>query len=172
VTLSMKRLAEIDAQWSASMRIAERFKLLRRPAAFFAHSCDSWFWVAGLLPVWIWGNATWKPLAGRLIVLILILATLVMGMKLTIRRQRPAGEWGQIYRQTDPHSFPSGHAARAFLIAITFLTWGPTWLGAILLVWAPLVSLARVGLGVHYLSDVFAGAGLGAMAALAAILLL
>jgi undecaprenyl-diphosphatase len=39
---------------------------------------------------------------------------------------------------------------------------GPAWLGAALLVWAPLVALARVAMGVHYLSDVFAGAILGA----------
>ena len=40
------------------------------------------------------------------------------------------------------------------------------WLAAVLWVWAPLVALARVALGVHYLSDVIAGAILGVIVAL------
>jgi len=35
------------------------------------------------------------------------------------------------------------------------------WLGILLVLWAPLVALARVAMGVHYLSDVFAGGFLG-----------
>jgi undecaprenyl-diphosphatase len=38
---------------------------------------------------------------------------------------------------------------------------GPTWLGVILAVWAVLVCLSRVIMGVHYLSDILAGASLG-----------
>jgi membrane-associated phospholipid phosphatase len=38
---------------------------------------------------------------------------------------------------------------------------GPAWLGWLLLVWAPAVSLARVAMGVHYLSDVIVGAAIG-----------
>jgi len=40
---------------------------------------------------------------------------------------------------------------------------GPTWLGLILLVWAPLVIFARVAMGLHYVSDVLIGALLGAL---------
>ena len=38
---------------------------------------------------------------------------------------------------------------------------GPAWFGAIALLWAPLVTLARVAMGVHYLSDVLAGVLVG-----------
>jgi membrane-associated phospholipid phosphatase len=41
---------------------------------------------------------------------------------------------------------------------------GPGWLAILLCVWAPLVALARVAMGLHYLSDVAAGAVLGAVA--------
>jgi len=40
---------------------------------------------------------------------------------------------------------------------------GPTWLGLALLLWAPLVGMARVALGVHYPSDVAAGMVVGAI---------
>jgi len=40
------------------------------------------------------------------------------------------------------------------------------WLVIFLWIWAPLVSLARVSMGVHYLSDVIAGAILGVIVGL------
>jgi undecaprenyl-diphosphatase len=92
-----------------------------------------------------------------------VTAVVVMAIKFTVRRSRPEGEWGRIYRSTDPHSFPSGHAARAAMLAVLGLGLGPAWLGIALLIWAPLVGLARVVLGVHYPSDVAAGMVLGAV---------
>ena len=47
------------------------------------------------------------------------------------------------------------------MLAVVVLGLGPQWLGVLLLVWAPLVGLARVAMGVHYLSDVLAGMVLG-----------
>jgi undecaprenyl-diphosphatase len=94
------------------------------------------------------------------------LAVIVMALKFSIRRRRPEGEWGGIYRNTDPHSFPSGHAARAFLIAVLATGLGPAWLAIVLWVWAPLVSLARVAMGVHYTSDVVAGMLVGILVAI------
>ena len=95
-----------------------------------------------------------------------------MIIKFTFRRQRPEGEWGVIYRSTDPHSFPSGHAARAALLAILTITWGPPWLGVLLVIWAPLVSLARVAMGLHYLSDILVGIFLGLIAGLLGLFIL
>ena len=84
-----------------------------------------------------------------------------MTIKFSVRRRRPQGEWGGIYRNTDPHSFPSGHAARSFMIAVLASGLGPTWLAIVLWIWAPLVSLARVAMGVHYFSDILAGIVVG-----------
>jgi undecaprenyl-diphosphatase len=95
-----------------------------------------------------------------------VLAGLVLGIKFLVRRRRPEGEWGGIYRNTDPHSFPSGHAARAFLIAVVASALAPAWLAILLWIWAPLVSIARVAMGLHYVSDVVAGAALGILVAL------
>ncbi|MFM8367836.1 MAG: phosphatase PAP2 family protein, partial [Chloroflexota bacterium] len=94
------------------------------------------------------------------------LAVVVLAVKFLFKRKRPEGEWGGIYRNTDPHSFPSGHAARAFLIAVLATFLAPPWLAIILWVWAPLVALARVAMGVPYLSDIIAGAILGIIIAL------
>ncbi len=159
--MNLHPLLEWDARLSERLRVAERHKALRALMAFLAHSGDSWFWGIGLIFLWWLGDTFWKKWALTLFVAIALLAVMVMAIKLLVRRRRPEGEWGSIYRNTDPHSFPSGHAARAFLIAVLTLGLGPTWLAVVLCLWAPLVALARAALGVHYLSDVLAGALLG-----------
>lgn len=159
--MNFRSILELDARLSDRLRVAEKPGLLRTLAVFFAHSGDSWFWGLGLLLLWMLGDSFWKKWAVVLFAGIAMLAIIVMSIKFTVRRRRPEGEWGGIYRNTDPHSFPSGHAARAFLIAALALGLGPVWLAILLCVWAPLVSLARVSMGVHYLSDIVAGAILG-----------
>ena len=154
----------LDARLSAQMRVAERPGLLRTTAAILAHSGDSWFWWAGLALLWWLGNAFWRPWALTVLLSIIGLAVIVLAIKFTIRRRRPEGEWGGMYRRTDPHSFPSGHAARTILIGVLAIGLGPGWLAIILCIWAPLVALARVAMGLHYLSDVAAGAVLGGIA--------
>jgi undecaprenyl-diphosphatase len=160
--MSLRSILETDARFSKRLRVAEQPGLLRNISVFFAHSGDSWFWWLGLFLLWLFTNDTaWKKWAVVLTGGIFVLAVIVMSLKFIIRRRRPEGEWGGIYRNTDPHSFPSGHAARAFMIALVATALGPAWAGILLWVWAPLVSLARVAMGVHYLSDVVAGAVLG-----------
>ncbi len=65
----------------------------------------------------------------------------------------------------DP-GFPSDHATAAFAIAVAILLRKRGW-GIFALVAASVLSVGRVALGVHYPSDVLAGAALGSAAALA-----
>ena len=65
----------------------------------------------------------------------------------------------------DP-GFPSDHATAAFAIATAIVLRKRGW-GIFALVAAAVLSIGRVALGVHYPSDVLAGAALGAAAALA-----
>jgi len=164
--MNLHSVIELDAQLSRQMRVAEKPGALRAMAAFFAHSGDSWFWWVALILLWLFSNSFWRRWEVVEFVGIGLLAALVLSIKFLVRRRRPEGEWGGIYRNTDPHSFPSGHAARAFLIAMLASGLAPVWLAILLWIWAPLVSLARVAMGVHYVSDVVAGAVLGIVAAL------
>lgn len=157
------RLQAIDRRFAWLSGGVDRSKALRLACAILAHSGDSWFWLLGLGLLWWLGDAGWSQRAVLMVAGILLTAAVVMVIKFTVRRSRPAGEWGRIYRSTDPHSFPSGHAARAVMLAVLGAALGPPWLGVVLLVWAPLVGLARVVLGVHYPSDVVAGMVLGAL---------
>ena len=165
----LPRLLSADARGSQALRRAEQPGPLRTLATVFAHSGDSWFWAAGLALVLWRGDAAWRQWAGQIFLSIACLAVIVLTLKLLVRRRRPPGEWGAIYRSTDPHSFPSGHAARAAMLAVLLFAWGPSWAGPLAVVWAPLVSLARVALGVHYLSDIAAGGILGLAAGAIAV---
>ncbi|HZM25475.1 MAG TPA: phosphatase PAP2 family protein [Anaerolineales bacterium] len=164
--MNLEPVLRLDARLSDQMRVAEKPGALRAISVFFAHSGDSWFWAIGLVSLWISGNPFWKEWAVVQLAGISLLAALVLIIKFLVRRRRPEGEWGSIYRNTDPHSFPSGHAARSFLIAVLATGLGPAWLAVLLWIWAPLVALARVAMGLHYVSDVLAGGILGIIIAL------
>jgi membrane-associated phospholipid phosphatase len=155
------KLLKIDLTISQKMRLPQDAKLARGFAIFFAHSGDSWFWLAALFIIWMLNRKPSHAISALLAFSILLLAVIVLTIKFIVRRQRPEGEWGAIYRNTDPHSFPSGHAARAVLLAGLCWALGIQPLAWILTFWVPLVSLARVMMGVHYLVDVLAGWLLG-----------
>ena len=157
----LKRIQDLDERFARSTQEQDRPGYLRGLAVLLAHSGDSWFWIIGLGLLWWFGDAYWKRLALIMLVGILVTAVIVMAIKFTVRRSRPQGEWGRIYRSTDPHSFPSGHAARSSMLAVLALGLGPLWLGLSMLIWAPLVGLARTLMGVHYPSDILAGMLLG-----------
>ncbi len=159
--MNWKNLVELDKRLTAHLRLGPEHNLRWKAATFLAHSGDSWFWMAGLVLVWLVGPESWHNRAALMAGAVGGLAVLVLAIKFMVRRQRPEGEWGAIYRNTDPHSFPSGHAARAMLLAVMACGLGPAWFAVLLVVWMPFVSLSRVNTGLHYVSDVIAGAGLG-----------
>ena len=62
----------------------------------------------------------------------------------------------------DPHSFPSGHTSTAFVIATSVSLSYPEWYVIVpAAAWAGTMGMARVWHGVHYPSDVLAGAAIG-----------
>jgi len=162
--MSIKALLEKDVVWSQRLRLDPSARGIFRLAAFLAHSGDSWFWLAALGIVWLFTQGEWHVRSALLAAGIVGLAAVVFAIKFTVRRRRPPGEWGAIYRNTDPHSFPSGHAARAAMLVVMAIGLGPAWFAFLVGLWAPLVSLARVITGLHYLSDVLAGLALGLLA--------
>ncbi|MBW8011981.1 MAG: phosphatase PAP2 family protein [Chloroflexi bacterium] len=55
------------------------------------------------------------------------------------------------------------------LIGIIAFGLGPAWFGWPLIIWGPIVGLARVATGLHYISDIAAGWLLGGAMALAVL---
>ncbi len=167
--MNIEHLLIKDAEYTQSVRIPDDRPWLKKAAALFAHSGDSWFWGVGLALLWFFGPRSWRPQIALLFLGIFFTAVTVLIMKFSIKRPRPEGEWGQIYRSSDPHSFPSGHAARAIMLTVITLLSGFWALGLVMLLWALLVQLARVGLGVHYFSDVAVGTLIGIVMGVVAV---
>ena len=82
-----------------------------------------------------------------------------------LNRKRPYEHFdipSVIQKDTAGKSFPSRHVFSAFIIAMTYLCWSPLiWAGIVLLVLAAGMAVVRVVSGVHYISDVVAGAVCG-----------
>jgi membrane-associated phospholipid phosphatase len=168
----IRSLLEFDARASAKVNLSQRHGPIRNVLRFLAHSGDSWFMIPVMGLIWLAGDGFWK---WRMLVMFLamcVTALVAVGLKRLIGRSRPDGNWGLIYRSTDPHSFPSGHAARLVMLAVFSLGFGPAGFCALLFIWAPLVAFARVAMGVHYLSDVAGGAALGIVFGIVFLLIL
>ncbi|MEU4562353.1 phosphatase PAP2 family protein [Actinoplanes sp. NPDC023936] len=155
-----------------------------------AHANPGWVdaltWMTHLLSPTAWrlavlGLVIWLARRGARPVAFWATITMIAGgvlgavLKLLVSRHRP--EFLEPVAQASGYAFPSGHALNAALGATVFLlvllpmTRGrplaraALWTGAIVL---PLVTaLTRVGLGVHWLSDVVAGLFLGVAVAVA-----
>jgi membrane-associated phospholipid phosphatase len=111
---------------------------------------------------WFLGGDEWKVRALLGVIGLALVEVVVIGLKTVIRRPRPPGERGLIYRKADPFSFPSGHAARAALLCILSWVLGPVAAVIVITAWSPVMVMSRVAIGIHYVFDVAAGILLGA----------
>jgi undecaprenyl-diphosphatase len=68
----------------------------------------------------------------------------------------------------DPFSFPSGHTLHAVAFSVVAIVFYPV-LAWVLVPFTVLVAVSRVVLGLHYPSDVLAGAALGALISAASL---
>lgn len=122
------------------------------------------------------GMLCWKPTrrAGGIALLAMALGMLCTNvvLKQLVLRPRPyvmVEGLIPLLTSADPNSFPSGHTCAAFAAGIIWARALPrTWMrvGAVIL--AVCMGLSRLYVGVHYPSDVLAGAVVGSLCAWAA----
>ena len=114
-------------------------------------------------------GADWDPVV-RLGASAAVATGATYAFKGTIRRPRPYRTLEGVTLRAeehnpdvDPFSFPSGHAAFAFALATSTTLSYPHWYVLVpAYAWASATAVARVWHGVHYPSDILAGAALGA----------
>jgi undecaprenyl-diphosphatase len=84
------------------------------------------------------------------------------GIKLAVKRPRPVLEGlPPLGGAPSSLSFPSAHALSSFAVATAMVRVDPAMVGALVVALA--ISLCRPYLGMHYPSDVLAGAFLGVL---------
>jgi undecaprenyl-diphosphatase len=157
------RLEALDARMTRSLTLPARLRLPGLLALGLAHSGDSWVWGGLLAAAWFLGGPAWKARAIVTFAGLVVAELATVGIKMLVKRPRPAGTSGAIYRRMDPYSMPSGHAARAVMLCILSFLMGPPAAFWAILAWSPVMVLARIAIGIHYVFDVILGAVMGAL---------
>ncbi|HEY1725425.1 MAG TPA: phosphatase PAP2 family protein [Steroidobacteraceae bacterium] len=129
----------------------------------------AWYVLVPLLPL-IFGRAAVLPAIGMAVTGIVGLL-IYRWLKHALVRERPFIRHPGITLAMPPldrYSFPSGHTLHAVAFSWQAVAHFPI-LAWLLIPFATLVACSRVALGLHYPSDVLAGATLGALLAMAAL---
>lgn len=95
-------------------------------------------------------------------------------LKSSLKRERPCNHIVNLnahIKPSDKFSLPSGHTAAAFLMASLITHFYPP-LGVPAFIWASCIGCSRVLLGVHYPTDIVAGALLGVSISVLSLLIL
>jgi undecaprenyl-diphosphatase len=155
-------------------RVSHRLVAWRPPRWFRAWMIaatrlgDGWLWVlVGLLLLAAGGRA--HQALGAAAAAAGVANGLLVVLKRRVRRPRPCDlapspHFAQGYRPHfagDAFSFPSGHSLNAFAVGTVVALAFPV-LAPLAFLVAASVAASRVFLGLHYLTDVLAGAALGA----------
>jgi undecaprenyl-diphosphatase len=120
-----------------------------------------WYAMLALLPI-LYGSAAARPAVVMAITGILGLG-LYKALKHVFVRERPFITHSSISLAAAPldrYSFPSGHTLHAVSFTWQAVAHFPE-LGWVLVPLATLIAVSRVVLGLHYPTDVLAGAGIG-----------
>jgi undecaprenyl-diphosphatase len=134
---------------------------------------DGWLWYALGALVLLFGGPQRFAAAGAGALAAGAGILLFLRLKRWTGRRRPCAVephcWATLL-PPDQFSFPSGHSITAFAVAVALGSFYPVLLAGLLLC-AVSIAVSRILLGMHFLSDVVAGAAIGALLGYAAALL-
>jgi undecaprenyl-diphosphatase len=162
-----------DLSWAQWLHRAARYQTLVRVLVVVSRLGDGVFWYVLIAALALLGGTNGRDVAMQMVLAGALNLPLYFWLKRTIGRPRPFVRCPDIHacaRALDKFSFPSGHT----LHACTFLLicgWHYPLAGLALAPMVLLIAVSRVTLGLHYPSDVAAGAVLGSLVASSVLLL-
>jgi undecaprenyl-diphosphatase len=170
---SLERLRLWDHALCIRFNGAVRIASLRRVFRLVSRLGDGVFWYSLMLALLaIGGVAALGPVA-RMAATGLVCTLIYKWLKSKTSRPRPFAVENAVRAGADPldpYSFPSGHTLHAVAFSVVAVAFYPM-LAWLVIPFTLLVAISRVVLGLHYPSDVLAGAALGALIALGALAL-
>lgn len=160
-------MTSLDARLSEKLAKAAQHNPVSRKLADICATQLIWFMAGGFgLVVYYLSKAVVDGFVRRLVVGVVLAWAVTMVLEYAFRRRRPYQEQGKrlpVGMLWVPPSFPSGHATISFALATTTHALQDATLFWIAFALAACISLGRVAVRVHYLTDVLAGAAVGAV---------
>lgn len=167
----LQRISRWDAELCAFCNRRSRNFTVRNLFRLVSRLGDGVFWYVLMVVLLLEDGATALPAVLHMIAVGLIGTALYKFIKGKTLRPRPFNVYPAIIcagKTLDQFSFPSGHTMHAVAFGIVAVAYFPALIW-IVLPFAALVALSRPILGLHYPSDVLAGAALGAAIALVSL---
>jgi undecaprenyl-diphosphatase len=171
--VSFYRINELDLALCLRMNRLSHVRIWRDLFRVASRLGNGVFWYAlmAAMPV-VYGADAWVTVA-RMVAAGLVGLALYKWLKKRTSRPRPFEVYAAVSAAAptlDRFSFPSGHTLHAVSFSLVAIADYPE-LAPLVLPFTLLVAASRPILGLHYPSDVFAGALLGAIVARAVLLL-
>lgn len=165
--LYLNRMHRLDSNVCVAVNHTSQYRVIRDLFRCVSRLGDGLFWYALMIGILIVKGA--EGLAPVLHMALAGLAgtTLYKWLKGKTLRPRPYEVHQDIWltgKPLDKFSFPSGHTLHAVIFCVVMINYYPQ-LAIIVVPFTALVGLSRVVLGLHYPSDVLAGALLGGLIA-------
>ena len=169
----LERLRLWDSALCVRFNGAVRIAPVRTVFRVVSRLGDGVFWYSLMLALLATGGSSAFGAVGRMAGTGLACTLIYKWLKSKTSRPRPFAVSSAVRAGADPldpFSFPSGHTLHAVAFSLVAVAFYPL-LAWLLVPFTLLVAASRVVLGLHYPSDVLAGAALGALIALGALAL-
>lgn len=167
IRIYLHRMHRLDSNMCVAVNHTSQYRLIRDSFRVVSRLGDGVFWYGLMIAVlMVKGSDGVLPVLHMVITGLLgtFLYKWLKGKTLRPRPYEVRQEINLTGLPLDKFSFPSGHTLHAVLFSVIALSYYPQ-LAVILVPFVIMVGLSRVVLGLHYPSDVFAGALIGAAVA-------
>lgn len=170
---ALERLSRWDRSLCLRVNRAGRTRWIRLVFRVISRLGNGVFWYSLMASLLAFGGPRAEAAVVHMILAGLVCTLLYKWLKAKTSRPRPY----QVHREIilganplDQYSFPSGHTLHAVAFTIVLLGYFP-FLGWLVVPFTALVALSRLLLGLHYPTDVLAGAFIGTLVASLSFLL-
>jgi len=165
--VTLEFLLEWDRRWTRRLNASVGVTPVRVLFRLASRLGDGVFWYSVMLALIVAQGRPGLEAALRMLAAGMIGLVVYKLLKSRTTRPRPYQVLGGVrlgIAPLDAFSFPSGHTLHAVAFTVVAVSHFPA-LASVLVPFTLLVALSRVVLGLHYPSDVLAGAAIGALVA-------
>lgn len=172
--LYLNKMHRLDSNVCVAVNHTSQYRIIRDCFRLVSRLGDGIFWYSLMIAILMIKGVESIPSVWHMSLTGLIGTLFYKWVKSKTLRPRPYEVHQDICltgTPLDKFSFPSGHTLHAVIFSVIAISYYPQ-LAAVVVPFTAMVGLSRVVLGLHYPSDVLAGASIGALIAWLSFLLI